>query len=387
MRYDIAIIGGGLLGSSVAYHLAVSGRAGSIAVLEPDPTYELATTPRGSGGVRRLFSRPENVALGRYGLEFYGRFAETLAVGGEPADVSFKPQGYLFLSDAGGAEQMERNFAVQTANGVEAELLDRAALRTRFPSVNFDDVPLGVSTPDDAWIDPHAALMGFRRKARSLGVDYLAERVVAWEGAGSAARALTTESAKTIEADAFVLCAGAWSGAIAKLIGWHVPIEPMSRQTHFFRCKASIEALPFIKTETNLAFRPEGDGYTGGVPNWAAPIGFDWNFEPDWFERVVWPLLAQRVPAMEALKLERTWACHYERCLLDNNGIIGRWDGGMSNVFIASGFSGHGIMQAPGAGLALSELILGGRYETLDVARLGYQRVVDDEPYPELGIV
>jgi len=387
VQADIVIIGGGLIGSSVAYHLTKDGRGGRVVVIEPDPTYEFATTPGSSGGVRRLFSRPENVALGSFGLEFYQSFAETMAVDGERAEISFKPQGYLFLSDGGDGTQMRANFETQTANGVSAELLERTDLKARYPSVNFDDVDIGVLTADDAWVDPHAALMGFRRKARSLGVEYLKDRVVDWIGDQSIARSVQLESGGALTADCFVLAAGAWSGEVAAQLGWRVPIRPMSRQTHFFRCKADLEPLPFIKAESDLAFRPEGVGYTGGKPDWNAGPGFNWNYDPDWFEREVWPALAHRVPAMEELRLERTWACHYERNELDKNGIIGRWDDGMDNVFIASGFSGHGIMQAPGAGCALAELILDGAYSTMDVTRLGYARVARNEPYPELGIV
>ena len=121
MQADIIIIGGGLIGSSVAYHLTKDGRGGRVVVIEPDPTYEFATTPGSSGGVRRLFSRPENVALASFGLEFYQSFAETMAVDGERTEISFKPQGYLFLSDGGDGTQMRANFETQTANGVSAE--------------------------------------------------------------------------------------------------------------------------------------------------------------------------------------------------------------------------------------------------------------------------
>ena len=356
-------------------------------VLEPDPTYEYATSPRGSGGVRRLFSRPENVALGSFGLEFYRTFHQTMAIDGEPADIAFKALGYLFLSDNGGHDQMEANFRTQQTEGVNAFLLDRSELASRYPSLNFSDVALGVLTPDDAFIDPYAALMGFRRNAIRLGVEYRADRVVGWSGGGGVARCVELESGDVLSASQFVLAAGAWSGEVAAFLDWDVPVQPMSRQTHFFRCKTELEPFPFLKTETNLAFRPEGLGYTGGIPDWSVPSGFNWNFAPDWFESEVWPLLARRVPALEELKLERTWACHYERCLLDSNGIVGKWDGGMENVYLACGFSGHGIMQAPGVGLALSELILDGRYSSMDLTRLGYQRIKDNDPYPELGIV
>ena len=173
MGCDILIIGGGIVGSSIAYHLAREGRGGEIVVVEPDPTYEFAATPRGNGGIRQLFSLPEYIAMAQYGLAFFRDFEAEMAVDGEPAPIGFKRQGYLLVSDAGGHRQMEQNFHVQSAHGVRADCLDRVALGARFPSLRTDDVALAVHSPDDAWIDPEAALRGFQRKARKLGVRYL----------------------------------------------------------------------------------------------------------------------------------------------------------------------------------------------------------------------
>ncbi len=395
MRCDILIIGGGIVGSSIAYHLAREGRGGGtggeIVVVEPDPTYEFAATPRGNGGIRQLFSLPENIAMAQYGLAFFRDFENEMAVDGEPAPIGFKRQGYLLVSDAGEHDRMERNFRFQSAQGVRADCLDRAALGARFPSLRTDDVALAVHSPDDAWIDPHAALQGFRRKARSLGVRYLADRVVDWQGDGRLARHALLASGKSLEAAVHVLAAGAWSAEVGALIGLELPVEPMSRDTYFFRAAGEIEALPFIKTETHLAFRPEGNnqdrGLAGGLPDWETPPG--WNFEvsPAGFEERVWPALARRIPALERLKLERGWAGHYARNRLDLSAIIGAWSGGLENLYMAVGFSGHGIMHAPAAGRALAELILDRRYGTLDLARFGYARVREGAPYREQGIV
>jgi FAD-dependent oxidoreductase domain-containing protein 1 len=386
MRHDIVIIGGGIIGSSIAYHLARGG-ANDVAVIERDPTYEVAATPRGSGGIRQLFSLPENVDMARHGLSFYENFAETMAVDGEAAEISFRRQGYLFISDGGDAAIMEANFRSQEGLGIKAELLDAPGLARLFPAVRVDDVDLAVYSPDDAWIDAYAALQGFRRKARSLGVTYLQDEMALAELSDGKVEAIICASGERIEADLFVLAAGAWSGEVGHLFGIDLPVEPMSRESYFFRSEATLEPLPFIKTETDLAFRPEGIGYTGGVPDWSVPASWNWELDPTRFEEIVWPALAHRVPAMETLKLERGWRGHYARNSLDKSAIIGLWEGEPGNLHIATGFSGHGIMHAPATGLASAELILKGRFQTMDLSRFGTGRVLRREPYAEAGIV
>jgi glycine/D-amino acid oxidase-like deaminating enzyme len=387
MRCDIAIIGGGIIGSSIAYHLARTGRAGRIVVIERDPAYQQASTPRASGGVRQLFSGPENIALSRYGLAFYAGFEQTMAVDGDPAPIGFRRQGYLFVADAGGGRTMEANFRRQSQTGVRVELLDPAAIRARWPSLASEDIEVAVHSPDDAWIDPQAAMMGFKRKARSLGAEYVADAVVGWEMQHGSARRIVLSSGAAIEAQMHVLAAGAWSGEVAAMIGMKLPIGPMSREAYFFTCPAVLEPLPFVKCESDVAFRPEGKGYTGGIADWRVADGWNWELSPDYFESVVWPGLARRVPAFETLRLERAWRGHYERNALDANAVIGRWEGGAANVVIAAGFSGHGVMHAPGAGLAVAELILDGRYSSIDPGRLGYRRIAAGEPYREQGII
>ncbi len=387
MKAGIVIVGGGIIGASVAHHLAVAGAGADTVVIERDPTYEWAATPRGSGGIRQLFSLPENIELSRYGLAFYRDFETAMAVAGEPAPIGFRQQGYLFLSDRGGHADMEANFQAQAALGVDAQLLDADAIQSRFPAITVDDVALGVYSPSDAWIDPYAALMGFRAKARAGGVRFVAGEVKELEADDRAVRQAHLASGETIDGESFVLCGGAWTAALGQMLGWEIPIEPMSREAHFFRAQDRIEDLPFIKTESDLAFRPEGTGYTGGVPEWSTPAG--WNFElfQNHFEAVVWPALARRVPALETLRLERSWRGHYARSRLDFSPIFGPWSGGLANAHVCSGFSGHGIMHAPGAGRAMAELLTTGRYQSIDLTPFCYQRVRDEAPYRERGIV
>ncbi len=387
MRADIVIIGGGIVGSAAAYFLARTGRAGRIAVIEPDPRYEFSATPTANGGIRQLFSLPENIQMARYGLDFFAGFHDTMAIDGEPAHIGFRRRGYLFLSDDGDHARMEANHRTQESLGARVDLLDRAALKARFPSLNVDDVAVAVHSPDDAWINPHAALMGFRDKARALGVDYIEDRVVDWRAAGGWARDVTLGCGAALAADCFVLAAGAWSAEVGAMIGLSLPIEPMCRESHYFVTRNRIEPLPFIKTETHLAFGPEGEGYAGGLPEWDQPAGFHGDPHPTRFEDVVWPLLAHRLPALETLKLGHSWVGHYARNTLDLSAIVGAWEGGCENVYMACGYSGHGIMHAPASALALAESILDGGYRTLDISAFGYGRIPANKPYREQGII
>ena len=387
MRYDIAIIGGGIIGSSIAYHLARNGSGGNIAIIERDPTFKKAATPRGSGGIRQLFSLPENVEMARYGLNFYENFDKTFSNNLQPVSISYRKQGYLFISDGGDARTMEDNFEYQQRLGVEAELLDASQLKSLFPSINCQDISVAVYSPNDAWIDAYSALQGFKQKFLELGVTILNEEICSAELLKGKISQLNCTSGETIDADNIILAAGAWSKEIGHYFNIELPVEPMSRESYFFRCQEPLEALPFIKTETDLAFRPEGDGYTGGVPDWNVNAGWNWELSSHYFQEVVWPSLAHRVPAMEVLKLERSWRGHYARNKLDYNAIIGKWATKPENLFIATGFSGHGIMHAPAAGLAISEVLLTGRFQTMDLERFGTSRIIENIPYRESGII
>lgn len=387
MRADIVIIGGGIVGSSIAYHLARGEGAGDIIVVERDPTYEQAATPRANGGIRRLFSLPENILMATYGLEFYRRFSEDMSIEGEKAEIGFSRQGYLFISDNGGAAQMEENFKLQSDMGVEVELLNKDAMKRRFPSLATDGIDLAVLSDQDAWIDPYAALMGFKRKAQALGVRYETVQVSTLQADNVAVRAAQLSDGRVIKGDVFVNACGAWCAQLAQHLDLYLPVEPMSRESYFFKCASTLEPLPFLKSETDLAIRPEGDGFVGGVPNWSEHGGWNFDISPAYFNDIVWPALMNRVPAMAEVRLVRSWRGHYARSVLDYSPILGPWIGGRENFLLANGFSGHGIMHAPAAGRGLAELILTGHYQSLDLSCFGYQRIIDAKPYREKGIV
>ena len=390
MKYSVVIIGGGIVGSAAAFFLARSGKDVSVAVVEADSTYTHATSPQGAGGVRQQFSQPENIAMSTWSLAFYKRFEEEMAGVPDLVDLNFQEQGYLLVVSADGAKILRGNQALQELMGVKAELLDRDALRRRFPSILRDDIALGCYTPDDGWIDPHAGLWGFRRGAAHHGADYIDGRVTGIETTGGKATVVTLADGTVIAADMIINTAGPWVGEIARMTGADLPIVPMCRVQHFWKCAVETEKLPLVKDESGLFFRPEGAGFAGGRPSFEIDPGFVDDiyrgFFANYFEETVWPMLAALVPKFENLRLERSWFGHYAQNQLDGNMIIGPYSPGHDNIITACGFSGHGIMHAPAVGRALSELVLHGSYQSIDLARLEYDRVRRNEPYAETGI-
>ncbi|HSU43173.1 MAG TPA: FAD-binding oxidoreductase [Casimicrobiaceae bacterium] len=386
-KCDVAIVGGAVIGSAVAYFLKRLAPAVDVAVIEPDRTYEFASTLRASGGARRQFSCPENIAMSNFSIPFIASAGETLAVDGEPAHVEWHEGGYLFIVGPGDVDVLRRNCDAQQAHGVDARWLDADALRARFASMNVDGIAAGVLTPEDGWCDPNGLLQGLRRKARALGAAYVDDRVVAIDHDAAAVRALRLASGAILRADVIVNAAGAWARQIAAMVDMPLPIAPLRRFEHYFETPNAIEPLPYVKDTARLAFRPEGRGYSGGLVDSSETRGYNFDVDHDYFERVVWPALAHRFPAFEACRCRRTWSGLYEQNELDGNPVIGNGSGRLANFHVVAGFSGHGMMHAPAAGRAVAELIVRGRFESIDLARLGYARIAAHAPYPERGII
>lgn len=276
---------------------------------------------------------------------------------------------------------------LQQQYGCVVELLDPAELKSRFPSMNVSDLGMGALTPQDGWCDPNGLLWGFRRKAVELGVQYIRARVVAAKLERFKVKSIVLDDGRVLCADAFVNAAGAWAGEVAAYFDMPLPIRPLQRLEHYFTAGSPMEKIPYIKELSRLAFRSEGQGFSGGVVNGLGTREFDFEIDHDYFERVVWPAVAHRFPPMEAAKCHRTWSGLYEQNELDGNPVIGPWTDRLPNLYTVAGFSGHGMMHAPAAGRAIAELILHGAYQSINLGKFGYQRIAASLPYPELGIV
>lgn len=376
MNPEVAIIGGGVTGCAAAYFLKEAG-VERVCVIEPDPTYAKASSPVATGGCRRLFALPENIRMSQFSIPFLKEFP----------DAQWKERGYLFVAGARHAGVLEENCRTQEALGVRVERLDRAAIAARYPWMRSDDLALGVLSPEDGWLDPNSILQGLRKKAQGLGAVFLRDRVTDLYTRANRVVELELASTARLRADHVINAAGCWSASIAKLVGIDVPVNPMRRFEHYVELARELPPMPLVKDPDRLIIRPEGKGYSVGLVRSDEPRGFNFEVDPGWFQDVVWPACANRVPEFEALKLKREWAGLYDENELDGNMILGKVPGRLENFYLACGFSGHGLMHAPAVGRALSELIVHGRFETLDLSRMGYQRVLDGQPYRERGIL
>ena len=388
--YDVVVAGGGVIGSAIAYFLGNDGDFdGRVLVVEPDPSYAECSTTRSGGSIRQQFSTPENIAMSLFGIEFLRAAGEHLMVGGEAPDVGLNEGGYLFLASEAGRAVLEANHAVQQAHGADMVLLEPAALTARFPWLSTEGVALGsFGLSGEGWFDPETLLHAFRRKARALGAAYLKDRVIDLKLDKARITRVVLASGDEISCGAFVNACGPRAGEIAAMASIDLPVRPRKRNVYVFDCREALDGVPLMIDPSGVYVRPEGRQYICGVspPEDEDPDCLDLDVEYRWFEEIVWPALAARVPAFAAIKQTSAWAGHYAYNTFDQNAIIGPHPE-IGNLYFANGFSGHGLQQSPATGRAITELIAHGGFRSLDLTRFGYARFAGNAPVRELNVV
>jgi glycine/D-amino acid oxidase-like deaminating enzyme len=389
--FDVIIVGGGIVGSSTAFFLASNPDfAGRIAVLERDPTYRWSATCLSASSIRQQFSTAINVRISQYGMEFLRRAHETLAVPGFAASVDLVERSYLYLATATGAQGLARNVALQRGLDVAVELLDRGALADRYPWLALDGIEAGACTSSgEGWFDPAGVLWALRRKAQSLGVTYLTATVAALQaGRDGDVTSAVLEDGRELRAGHFICAAGTRTPGLLRDLGVSLPVEPRRRTVYVFDSPASIQDCPLVIDPSGLWFRPEGRGYISSLsPDPDPAVAVD-DFEPAGpsFDDALWPLLAARVPGFEEARSTRSWVGHYDYNVFDQNAFVGPVPS-LRNLYIASGFSGHGLQQAPAVGRGLAELIVYGGYRSLDLSPLSFDRYLSGTPLVEDNVI
>lgn len=390
--YDVIVAGGAVIGSAIAYHLAAlsEGRL-KVLVAEPDPSYQRSASALSAGSIRQQFSTAINIDISLHGIRFLREIDRHLGLDGESVDIGLKEGGYLYCATEAGAPLLAEINALQNARGADIALFDRPGLRERFPWLALDDLAAGSwGRTGEGWFDGYGLTQAFRRKARSLGVAYRQARVTAVEATAIGVAAAVLDDGSRIACGHLVNAAGA-SGAraLATAMGFALPVYAKKRCVFAFRCETALDGFPLLIDTSGVWCRPEGEGFIAGYsPDDLDEQDHGADFEVDWplFEEVMWPALAARVPAFEAIRPGRAWAGHYDMCLFDHNALVGPLPG-LEGGYVAAGFSGHGLQQAPAVGRGIAEHILFGGYRSLDLAPLGCERLARGAPLLERNVI
>jgi glycine/D-amino acid oxidase-like deaminating enzyme len=381
---DVVIVGAGIVGCSIAYHLTAAG-CRNVLLIERESALGKGSTGKSMGGVRAQFATPVNIQMSLYSIPFYAGFEERL---GYPCD--YRPQGYLFCATS--EKQMaylRTNYATQVLLGLkDVRLLSGAEIRDMFPGLRADDIVGGSFCPTDGFVDPYSAMIGFMTNAADHGASLWKNTQVTGFVRDQAGIAGVETTRGTVATRNVVNCAGAWSAEVAKLAGVQLPVEPLRRML--------VPSEPFnefphsapmiIDMSNGFHFRPEGRGFLLAWNDPEEVTGFNTEFDDRFIEKIL-TRAAERVPCFANLPInpKRAWAGLYEMTP-DHHPILGQAPG-VTGFFLANGFSGHGVMHAPATGKILSDLILTGKTDLIDASLLGLARFEEGRLIQETAVL
>ncbi|HTE45264.1 MAG TPA: FAD-binding oxidoreductase [Gemmatimonadaceae bacterium] len=365
---DVVVIGGGIMGASTAYHLAKRGCT-NVVVLEAGEMFGLGSTGLNAGGIRYQFATAVNIELSKLSIEMMTHFASEM-----DQEVGLRRCGYLFMLDNDAdLAQFRKNVALQNAHDVPSQIVGPAEIATLAPEVNIDGIIGGSWCPQDGLVDPNGLLQGYVSQARRLGATMLTGTpATAIDVVGGRVRRVVT-SAGAIETQTVVIATGPWSAQVGAMVGVDLPIVPIRRQ---IAVTAPIPGLrsdfPFvIDFSRALYFHKEGAGILTGMSNRDEPPGFDTTVDQDWRLNHLENAM-ERLPLLGDAEISAEWAGLYE-VTPDDQPILGRIPQ-VDGLVVCAGFSGHGLMHGPAAGLLMAEEILEGQAHTIDIDPLRWER-------------
>lgn len=378
---DVIVIGGGAMGGAVAVQLledkAFDGR---VTIIERDPAFKRASSALSAAGTRRQFSTPENIRMSAYSFEWMR----------DRLDVGIHEGGYLYLSSAATAAALEQNHAIQRAEGADVVLLTPSELAARYPWLSTDGVALAsFGRSGEGWFDGYALVQGLRARARDLGTTLVTGEVVGLGLERGCVTSVVLADGARLSCASVVDAAGPWAAEIAAMAGVDLPVEARRRSVFVFDVERDPPVgSPLVIDTSGAWFRPEGGSFITGIAPRREDDLPDLPLTPDnaLFESELWPALAARVPAFDAIKVTNAWAGYYEMNTFDHNAIIGRHPE-VTNLLFANGFSGHGIQQSPAVGRAIAELIVHERFVTLDLGVFAFERIAAGRPVVERNVI
>ncbi len=377
--YDVVIIGGAMMGASVAWFLAQnSGFKARILVVERDPSYANSSTAHSNSCMRQQFSSEINVRVSQFGAQYVRDFQSEMNDARVP-QVFVHPFGYLYLAgDAARADELRRDQKMQAGLGAGTQMLNPDQIAQKFPFYNLEGIVAGsYNSVDEGYFDGGTLFEWWRRMAREKGVEYVQAEVAEVTHAQGAVSGITLGDGTRVSCGIVVNAAGPRAANVARMAGLTLPVEPRKRFTWVVDAATPLgQDLPLTVDPSGVHMRTDGQYYMIG----AAPEQ-DLAVDPDdlaedhniW-ENHVWPHLAERIPQFERLKVINSWAGHYAYNVIDQNAVLGPHPDLQGFMFI-NGFSGHGLQQAPAMGRGLAEWIVSGRYQSLDLTPFSYERL------------
>jgi FAD-dependent oxidoreductase domain-containing protein 1 len=385
--YDVVITGGGIMGSSTAYHLTKMNPNLKVAVVERDPTYARASTTLSMSNIRIQFSLKENIQISQYAFQVLERFEDEMTVEDRRPKIYFHREGNLFLLTEQNVDAAKRSFDLQRSLGCRVEWWSSEQIKEHYPLYETSSFVGATFGPDDGHLDAYAVLMAYKAKARYQGAEFLtgeATKIVAESGH---VKGVVLDSGKTLHAACVVNCDGAWAAQLAETAGVKLPVSPVKRQVFALDTAVKPDGpLPLTILPSGLYFRTETGGMILlGKSMQEDAVGFNFTWDEQRFMEILWPELAEFVPAWDHLKVIRGWAGLYDVNTLDGNAILGEWPE-VKGLYLATGFSGHGLQQGPAVGRYISELILGVKL-SLNLSIFGPKRILENRPLVEGGIV
>ncbi len=390
--YDVVIAGGAIMGSATAFFLtddpAFTGR---VLVVEPDPSCARAGTGLTNSCIRQQFSAAINVAISRFGADFFHDLPARLKDQAVPA-MRIQNFGYLYLAATDtAADALRAAQAVQVAEGAATRLLSPAGIAAEYPFCTTDDLVLGsINTVDEGYFDGFTMFDWLRRTARARGVEYVQDRVTGLDLAGGRVVRVRLASGAAVACGAVLNAAGTRGAEVAAMAGIVLPVEPRKRHTWVFTAASPLpRALPLTIDPSGVHVRQDGaTTYMAGAHGDPDPAVDPDDFDMDHalWEDHVWPALAHRIPAFERIRVQRAWVGHYDMNTLDANAICGPHPE-VANFHFLNGFSGHGLQQAPAMGRGAAEMLVHGAYRTLDLSPFGYARIAAGKPFVERAII
>lgn len=390
MRADVVVIGGAVMGASVAYWLTRMNPGMAVLVVERDPSFARASTALSVASIRQQFTTAVNVEISRFGVGFIRDFRDSLGVEAGVASLGLKENGYLFLTQtAEGAAVLEEVAAMQRAHGAATEVWSPARIAARFPWLAVDDLTAGSFGPrDEGWFDNMGLLAGFRAAARAQGAQFVTDRAVGLRMAGGRVTGVDLAGQGVVACDVAVNAAGTRAAEVMAWAGLPLQVEPRKRTVFVIDAPNARHPDAPLLVDRGFYLRPEHQHWiTATVPETDGPCDAD-DFDPDLhlFEDVIWEQLYARAPGFDAVKVVRHWVGHYAYNALDQNAILGPHPA-VPNLFLMNGFSGHGLQQSPAVGRGLAEHILTGGWQSLDLSDLSVARMVENRPFRERAVV